>query len=220
MSNTEPQNKYSSQDGATLRRLHLMIDIVFALGLLYFALALFPELPTEVDTTAGDSLLKELQEEAGNFIQIALSYSITIMYWYKHTQQFKYLRRLNTGQVVLQFVYLFGIVYLPITFRFTIVFSEDALSYVVHNINLIWFGVFSILAWNQATKRNQLVDKDLPSELVRAIRREALLEPIVLVIGIIGALIDPVWWMLSFLLLLIVPMVEKALKKKKRSGSV
>ena len=220
MSNTEYQNKFLLQDDSTLRRLHFVIDIIFALGILSFALAFIPELPTEVDTTAGDSLLKELQEEAGNFIQIALSYSIRIMYWYKHTQQFKYLRRLNTGQVVLQFAYLFGIVYLPITFRFTIVFSEDALSYVVHNINLIWFGVFSILAWNQATKRNQLVDKDLPSELVRAIRREALLEPIVLGIGIIGALIDPVWWMLSFLLLLIVPMVEKALKKKKRSGSV
>ena len=189
MSNTEHQNKYSSQDGSTLRRLHFMIDIIFSLGLLYFVLAFIPELPTEVDTT----LLKELQEEGRHLIQVAIIYSITFTYWYKHTQQFKYLRRLNTGQVVLQFVYLFGIAYLPITFRYTIVFSEDALSYVVHNLNLIWFGVFSLLAWTQATKRNQLVDKDLPSELVRAIRREALLEPIVLVIGIIGALIDPVW---------------------------
>ena len=193
MSNTEYQNKFLLQDDSTLRRLHFVIDIIFALGILSFDLAFISELPTEVDTTAGDSLLKELQEEAGNFIQIALSYSIRIMYWYKHTQQFKYLRRLNTGQVVLQFVYLFGIVYLPLTLRFTMVFSEDALSYVLHNINLIWFGVFSILASNQATKRNQLVDKDLPSELVRAIRREALLEPTIMAIGIIGALIDPVW---------------------------
>ena len=216
MNNTEAQNKYLSQDDTTLRRLQFMIDVVFAIGLLSFGLALLPQLLIEVDTTAGDSLLKEIQEEGRYFIQIALTYSITIMYWYKHTQQFKYLRRLNTGQVVLQFVYLFGILYLPLTLRFTVVFPEDSLSYVLHNLNLIWFGVFSILAWNQATTRNQLVDKDLPPELVRAIRREALLEPTVMALGIICALIGPVWWMLSFLLLLIIPMVENALKKNKK----
>ncbi len=76
MSNTEYQNKFLLQDDSTLRRLHFLIDIIFALGILSFDLAFISELPTEVDTTAGDSLLKELQEEAGNFIQIALSYSI------------------------------------------------------------------------------------------------------------------------------------------------
>ena len=71
------------------------------------------------------------------------------------------------------------------------------------------------MAWNQATKGNQLVDDNLPPEVVRSVRRAALLEPIVMGIGIIGALIGTLWWMLSFLLLFIIPLAGKALGKKR-----
>ena len=97
----------------------------------------------------------------------------------------------------------------------TLALGEHTLSYILHNINLIWLGFFSIMAWNQATKGNRLVDKDMPSEVARSVRRAALLEPIVMVIGIIGALIGQLWWMLSFLLLFIIPIVGKAFKKKR-----
>ncbi len=211
MSDTSVQNKYVAPD-LPMGRLGSIIDMIFAISMVSFAI-IFPW--PEVDRTAANPLMHMLSNEAMNFISLCLTYSVVAMYWYKHAVQFRYLKRINTGQVVLQFTYMFGIVILPLSVWLTMDLPEFKLSNVIHNVNLIWVGFFSIMAWNQATKDNQLVDKDLPAEVVRSTRRAALLEPSVMGIGIIAALIGPLWWMLSFLLLFIVPLAGKAFKKKR-----
>ena len=51
--------------------------------------------------------------------------------------------------------------------------------------------------------------------MVQTVRREAFLEPIVLAIGIVAALIGgALWWGLTFSLLIIVPMIQKQMTKK------
>lgn len=210
MSDTNPQNEYVSPD-LPMDRLGFIIDVVFAITLVSFAI-IFPW--PELDKTAANPLLDMLSDEAESFGSLVLIYSIVAMFWYKHAAQFRYLRKIDTTQVVLQLTYMFGIITVPMSVWLTLALHEYRLSYIIHNVNMIWIGFFSIMSWNQATKDNRLVDKDLPAEVVKSTRRAALLEPSVMAVGIPAAIIGPTWWMLSFLLLFIVPMVQKALKKK------
>ncbi|MHC4619022.1 MAG: TMEM175 family protein [Planctomycetota bacterium] len=205
------ENKYMDPK-VPLQRLGFIIDMVFAIAMVSFAIV-FPW--PQVDRTAANPLLHLLSNEALSFISLGLTYSIVAMFWYKHAVQFGYLRRVDAGQVILQFTYTFGIIILPLSVWLTLAMYEFKLSLIIHNINMIWLGFFSIMAWNQATRDNRLVDKELPAEVITSTRRAALLEPGVMAIGILAALIGPVWWMLSFLLLVIIPVAQKAFEKKR-----
>ena len=198
MSDISAEDRYADPQGP-LTRLQFIVDVVFAIAMVAFAIT-YP-MP-EVEKTAADPLRHLLSEMALDLVSLALTYAVVAMYWYKHTMQFNYRKRLDTGQVVLQLTSMFGILLLPLSVWLTLALPDFKLSYVIHNVNLVWLGFFSIIAWNQATRDNRLVDKDLPAEVVTSVRKAALLEPTVMVIGIFAALIGPVWWMLSFLLLL------------------
>ena len=198
---------------ALLKRLQFLIDSVFALVMVIFVIILLPE--PEIDKTSESPLLTLLAGEKQRLIQLVLIYLIVAMYWVGHTAQFKYILKVDTGQLVLQLMYLLGILFVPATLWLTLVLGEERLSYVIHNANLIWLGVFSILAWKQATKNHNLVHPDLPDEVIQTVRREAFLEPIVMAIGIVAALVGgALWWGLTFSLLIIVPMIQKQMTKK------
>ena len=81
-------------------RLNFIIDTIFAIVLVSMA---FIFTWKEVDKMAADPLLKMLADDAVQLLTLAMAYLIVAMSWYKHAMIFKYLRRADTVQVILQF---------------------------------------------------------------------------------------------------------------------
>ena len=141
MSGMNAENEYTVPQ-AVPKRLQLIIDVVFAITMVAFAIV-YPW--PKVDSTVANPLMHMLSKEAVNFVSLALTYGIVAMYWYKHTVQFRYLKRINGGQVALQLIYTFGIIILPLTVWLTLAMTVLKLTGMITVSYFSCFGVWLVI---------------------------------------------------------------------------
>ena len=92
-------------------------------------------------------------------------------------------------------------------------FPDNYIVPICYSIN-IFFGLFSFFNWTYATYKHRLVDRDLDRQTIKYIRITSLIEPIVALITIIVALINPSLWNLLWASIIIFYVIVEILIKK------
>ena len=91
-------------------------------------------------------------------------------------------------------------IWLPYANDLSTVYDGVFLIQCFYSLSVAGVGIFSTASWIYATKNRRLVSPDLSDQAIRQIRQESYVEPIVSLLAIVGALIHPLGWILTFIL--------------------
>jgi hypothetical protein len=91
---------------------------------------------------------------------------------------------------------------------------DNYIVQICYSINIFLIGLFSFLNWTYATYKHRLIDTYLSKETINYIRINSLIEPIVALITIIVALINPSLWDISWTSVIIFYILAETFVKK------
>jgi len=148
------------------------------------------------DAEVGQFLLEQLPTLSvylGTFLLLSL-------YWIQRLEQFKHCQRTDTTHLWLNILTLMFVVLVPYANILTIRYETTPVVQILYSSIFLLIGIFSSLSWFYASQDSRLVATD--PGLYRLIAIESTIEPLVCVLAIGVALIAPVLWSLTFLLIL------------------
>ncbi|NEP84041.1 MAG: DUF1211 domain-containing protein [Okeania sp. SIO3B3] len=180
-----------------LQRLSRLSDIIFAGAMTIMALT-FESLPMKEMTPQEAAIF--LQEQLPSFAIYALTFIEIAFYWISHIHQFQYYKQTDTVHLWLTLLSLLFIAFLPYANDLSTIYDGIFIIQCFYSLSIAGVGIFSTAAWIYATQNRRLVDPELPDRTIRQIRQESYVEPIISLLAIVGALIHPLGWILTFIL--------------------
>ena len=139
---------------------------------------------------------------------------ILAFYWIDHVKQFSNYRKTDEIHLWLYIVYLMCLFIVPFSNVLIMYFPDNYIVPICYSINIFFIGLFSFFNWTYATYKHRLVDRDLDRQTIKYIRITSLIEPIVALITIIVALINPSLWNLLWASIIIFYVIVEILIKK------
>jgi len=179
-----------------LKRLEMLMDVVFALMIWRIIMLLPTPQDGELDLT---TLTELLFGNLSDFLIILIGIVMVTVYWLQSNMLFGTLRKTDTRHAAGGIIQLFLLLIYLYFMRMGIRFDEETMALLMQSISLALVGIAGSINWSYAVKDRRLLADDVPDETVRTIRISILAEPLVAVISIPCAFIGPVAWEVAFL---------------------
>lgn len=194
--------------------LHLgrLSDTIFALAM---ALTIFGfDFPKFAESASNLEINKFLISQLEPLENYLITFVILAFYWIDHVKQFSHYRKTDEIHIWLYIVYLMCLFIVPFSNVLIMYFPDNYIVQICYSINIFLIGLFSFLNWTYATYKHRLIDTNLNKQTINYIRINSLIEPLVALITIIVALINPSLWNLSWTSIIIFYMIVEIFVKK------
>jgi uncharacterized membrane protein len=188
---------FSRESDETDRMLALS-DGVIAIAITLLVLEItVPEIPVGSPISVLPSLILEQWHEFFGFV---LSFLVIGSYWVNHRRIFIHIERHDKGIAWLNLLFLLMVAFIPFA---SSVFATypDQFGTMFLSGTLALTGFTLALLWSYAS-RKELVEEGLTSRIVKIQAARFLASPIVFVLAIIVTAFDPVFGVLTWLLLI------------------
>lgn len=189
----------------SIQRLTRLSDLIFAVAMTVMALT-FETIPP--DDLSAQQVTDLLQAQLPGLGTYALTFIVIAFYWTSHLHQFKYYERTDTIHLWLTLLSLLFVVLLPYANALSNGYDTVFAVQVFYSLVAAGVGLFSTAAWVYATQDRRLVSENLDAQIIREVRQESYVEPVVSVLAIAGALIHPWGWAATFLLIPVILVVQ------------
>ncbi|BAY85209.1 hypothetical protein NIES267_47080 [Calothrix parasitica NIES-267] len=187
-------------------------DTIFALAMALTIFGFdFPKFAESASNTEINKFLISQLEPLENYV---ITFVILAFYWIDHIKQFSHYRKTDEIHIWLYIVYLMSLFIVPFSNVLIMYFPDNYIVQVCYSINIFFIGLFSFMNWTYATYKRRLVDTNLNIQTIKYIRITSLIEPIVALITIIVALINPSLWNLSWASIIIFYVIVEMFVKK------
>lgn len=198
----------NSQTQSALAHLARLSDFIFALAM---ALTFWRfNLPEHAEMLAKMEINQFLVSQLKPLGTYLITFVLVAVYWIAHTQQFSYYKRTNEVHLWIYTLYLMSLFLVPYSNELALVFPSNSAAKVCFAVNILLIGCLSFASWIYATSQHRLVDKNLDTQTIAAMKVKALIEPICAIAAIAIALFAPACSDLAWLLF---PLVYFALRK-------
>jgi uncharacterized membrane protein len=158
--------------GLTKNRIEALCDNVFSIALTLLVLELeVPEIP---QSSVDAELLPRLLELAPKLQSYALSFASLGLYWLSHHFQFHFVRHTNSTMLLINFLILLHIAFLPFSTALFGDYPHSRVGVVTYGGNLTVLSFLMLVHWRYITGRAGLVDPDLDVDLIRSVSRRSL----------------------------------------------
>ncbi len=194
--------------------LHLgrLSDTIFALAM---ALTIFGfDFPKFAESASNMEINQFLISQLEPLENYFITFVILAFYWIDHVKQFSHYRKTDEIHLWLYIVYLMCLFIVPFSNVLIMYFPDNYIVQICYSINIFLIGLFSFLNWTYATYKHRLIDTYLNKQTINYIRVNSLIEPIVALITIIVALINPSLWNLSWASVIIFYILAETFVKK------
>lgn len=192
---------YTNQDAQAsnaLKHLARLSDFIFALAMaLTFWRFDLPENAEVLTKVEINQFLVGQLKPLGTYL---ITFVLVAVYWIAHTQQFSYYKRTNEAHLWIYTLYLMCLFLVPYSNELALVFSDNSFAKICFAVNIALIGFLSFVSWNYATHQHRLVDENLDSQTIAAMKVKALIEPICALVAIGIAMFAPAWSDLAWLL--------------------
>jgi uncharacterized membrane protein len=181
-----------------LDRIVFFSDAVIAIAITLLVLDLrAPEVAGELTRAPGRALGDLLPKVLGYVV----SFWVIALYWVAHHRCYRYIRKYDRRLIYLNFLFLMFIAFMP--FPTALLFNSPArtLSVMLYAGTAAGMGLSLALLWIYAGRR-RFVAADTPLPVVRDIRLNLLLPPVVFLLSAAVALVNPAVAMYAWLLLI------------------
>jgi uncharacterized membrane protein len=175
-----------------INRLAILSDVIFALAMTSMIFAI--DLPTSEDVSTMEELLIYFENTPPGTIIYLLSFLLVAVYWFKHLERFKYYKSTNSTHLWIEIGFLAFLMLVPLMNTWTMVLPGNPVPMTAYSLMMFLVGLFAFLSWNYATRKKELVSEDLSSKTIRFVKHESLVEPIIALVSILMAWMEPVLW--------------------------
>lgn len=162
-------------------RLEALTDGIFAFAMTLLVTSMI--LPRSAVIT--DSSSAVLISLIPDFFHYIIGFFVLASFWMAHHDQFSKIRSIDKNFLFLSIIGLFFVTLVPFTTSFIGDYSEDALSTIVFELNLMILGLVFALQWFYASWNHRLISPEYPvSHVIRSLKR-SLVVPFISLIGIL-----------------------------------
>ena len=193
----------------TTHRIEALTDGIFAISMTLLVLTLaLPE--AEKGITEVHNLLIG---QSDKFFNYALSFVLLAVFWMGHHQQSHLIKRTDGRHLWINIFFLMFVGLMPFTTSLVGDYSNDSMAELSFAINIFMLGILLALNWVYATNHHRLVDNSLDSRSIALGKKRGVITPLVAVLAMGIAFINP--WICSFLYLLI-PILQQVIQYRHR----
>lgn len=194
-----------------INRLAILSDVIFALAMTSMIFAI--DLPTSEDVSNTEELLVYFENRPPGTIIYLLSFLLVAVYWFKHLERFQYYKKTNSTHQWIEIGFLAFLMLVPLMNTWTMVLPGNPVPLTAYSFMMFMVGFIAFLSWNYATKKKELVSEDLSRETIRSVKHESLVEPIIALVSILMAWIEPVLWDITLFSIPVFFILQKRITK-------
>ena len=181
----------------TTHRIETLTDGIFAIAMTLLVLSLaLPEAGKEA-IEMHSLLLGQIDK----FFNYALSFILLAIFWIRHHQQFHFIKRTDGKHLWINIFFLMFVALMPFSTSLAGDYSREPLAEVFFGFNIFMLGMFLILNWSYATNHHRLVDPNLDPQSIASGTKPRMVAPLVAVLAIGLAFVDPRISSLAYLLI-------------------
>jgi uncharacterized membrane protein len=200
LKNEEKTESKIQRDEKQLRRLHTLVDVVYAL----IIVRLFMMLPNpEASEVEGFDPLAIFTEGGDRFIMLIIGFILVLIYWFQSNKTTGNLVKTDGKHTIYSLLQLFFLLFYLYSVRLDLVFKSDVLALFMQSVSLALAGFMGVLAWIYATKHADLISDAVSKQEAKDIKIGILSEPLASTFTIPFAFIGPLLWNLSWLPVLV-----------------
>lgn len=203
--------------GFTVERVNALSDGVFAVAITLLVVSL--AVPTIRGTVTESKLAHGLAELWPHFFAYVLSFLIIAMFWISHHSLFSAIRRVDKMLIWLNIFYLLLIVFMPYPTNILSLFGETKVAVILYASVLAGASILQGAMALYATRGRRLVDDDFDMTEAGTFQRNAFLMAGVFILSIGVAIVNPQVAQFCWLLLFLIPLVERLVFSKKKAES-
>jgi uncharacterized membrane protein len=178
-----------------------------------------------------------LRELLPNILTYGIAFVIVSSYWYEHWRIFGHIKRSNATFLILNFLFLASLVFLPFLAHFyggnfylqadpdTLNLKGDKEAYIT--ITTLFFytfllltGILLLLLWRYAQHKDRLIDKELPSSAVRSMTLGHMRVPLAIVVYLTAFVVFDLGILASFLPALVFLVIWEGVRRFFYAGAV
>ncbi len=192
-------------------RLRLITDLVFVSAMTILILNFnIPEVISQDPTLEfWDILLNQ-----SNHFEIFIISFLTIgVYWVKHLEFFAIIKQVDQSLLWIFLCYLMIIMLLPIANLLFGLFPDGVSIRILFSVLMIIIGGLAFIGLQYAQQK-QFIDKNYAKSYINNVSKQLLNEPLIALIGIFAALINPDFWDWTFVLIPIFMIYGKKYKNQ------
>ncbi len=172
-----------------LERIVFFSDAVVAIAITLLALDIrVPVVPPEAAAAQLPGLLAGL---APRFISLVTSFIIIGVYWLSHHHYFQFIERFDRSLILINLLFLLFIICVPFVTNLLGTYALVPLAYIVYSLTVAAIGACMYALWSYATTGHRLVDPKLDPGLIRVTSLRALFAPVIFLVSIPFALVNP-----------------------------
>lgn len=190
-------------------RMRFFIDLVFASAMTVLIITF--QLPETLEKTTEAEFLKVLFSQGSNLVTFIISFLVIAVYWVKNLEYYGLIAKIDKSFIWMQLIYLIFIMLLPIANLLFMLFPEGAGPRVLFSVLMIGSGLIAYGGMYYA-HRKELLHPDIDLTNARAFTKQLLTEPIIALIALGVAFINPYFWDLSFVLVPLALFLNKKIK--------
>ena len=187
--------------GLTTQRIETLTDGVFAIAMTLLVLTI--ELPAVGQHLTNSGILNMLNAQSYKLHNYFLSFILLAVFWMVHHQQFHYIRRTNRTHIWINVFFLMFVALIPFSASLMGDYPTQGIADFVFALNMFSVGIMLEINWLYATINDRLVDKNFDTKRILTGLKRGLVTPIVSVIAMILAYVNPDWASYSYLLILV-----------------
>ncbi len=182
----------------TTRRIETLVDGIFAIAMTLIVLSI--NLPV-ISGKVTDPVLWQYLINLGQQLYIyAFSFLLLASFWRAHHQQFFFIKRTDSNLIWINVLWLMFIALVPFSTNFVSTYGSHEPAMLFFNFNMLFIGLFYIINWSYATRKNYLIDEIKAEQLV-LMRRMDLVLPIAAIIAIGVSFVSPQFSPFSYFLI-------------------
>jgi len=188
--------QYQTPQGLDMDRLLLFSDAIFAFAITLLAIDIrVLQLPQD---QIASQLNNQINALLPKFVSFILSFFIVGNYWISYHRTFHVIKRLDRGLISLSLIFLMFIVLLPFPNDLIGKYPANLITVIIYAAFLAATGFSLCLLWMYAARRYRLVDETLHPDFIRRLTMRLLFSPIIFVISIPIAFVNPLVSMISW----------------------
>jgi len=191
----------------TTKRIETLVDGIFAIAMTLLVLNIdLPQMLGPVSDPAIWQYMVSLFQQLGIY---AFSFILLASFWRAHHLQFFYIEKSDSILIWLNVIWLMFVALVPFSTNFVSNFGNHPLPMLFFNVNMFLIGIFFILIWTYARRKNLFI-KEMTPEHDRMVMKINYILPTAALVAIFITFVSPIWSPVSYFLIFI---LKNAFKK-------
>lgn len=210
MENTNKDAATRVREEKQLRRLEILMDVVYAL-MIWRAFQLLPR-PTKADWSM-EGMQAFLSANGLGYVVVLVFLLIIIIYWHQNNVLFDNLERTDGKHTALSIAQIFSLLLFLYGIKLGMDVGASAATRVIESALALLVGFLSAAAWGYAIKDRRLLAPEVTQQQAEKLRKRYYAEPVTAAITIPFSFVGPIVWELAWF---IYPVLVKLFKRPPR----